>query len=65
MTDKSSIILITDGRANVGIDPIVAARETASLGIGVFTIAIGGTTDAVLSYTDPYTQKRIILEDEN
>lgn len=64
MTDKSSIILITDGRANVGIDPLIAARETAWLGVPVFTIAIWGTSDQVLSYTDPYTQKRITLEDE-
>jgi hypothetical protein len=65
MTDKSSIILITDGRANVGIDPLISARETAWLGIKVFTMAIWGTSEQVLFYTDPYTQKRIILEDEN
>ena len=65
MTDKSSIILITDGRANVGIDPLISARETAWLGIKVFTMEIWGTSEQVLFYTDPYTQKRIILEDEN
>lgn len=64
MIEKSSIILITDGRANVGIDPLIAAHETAWLGIPVFTIAIWGTSDQILTYTDPYTQKRITLEDE-
>ena len=65
VTDKSSIILITDGRANVGIDPLIAARESAWLDISVFTIAIWGTSDEVLYYTDAYTQKRVILQDEN
>lgn len=65
MTDKSSIVLITDGRANIGIDPLIAARETAWLRVPIFTIAIGGTSNDILSYTDPLTNKRVILEDEN
>lgn len=63
-TQKKSIILITDGRANIGIDPLLAAEETMKLGIPIFTIAIGGTSNEVLSYTDPNTQKKIILQDE-
>lgn len=65
MTGKSSIVLITDGRANIGIDPLLAADETASLGYPVYTIAIWGSGSEALTYTDPYSGKRITLEDEN
>ena len=38
---KGSIILITDGRANIGIDPLIAAKESAKQGIRIYTIGIG------------------------
>lgn len=65
VTENSSIILITDGRANVGIDPVVAAIESQFKWIPIFSIAIWGTSDSILSYTDPYTQKRVTLLDED
>lgn len=64
-SDASSIVLITDGRANIGIDPLIAAAESRMAGIPIYTLAIGGTTDTPLSYTDPYTNKRIQLLDED
>jgi Ca-activated chloride channel homolog len=36
-----AILLISDGAANVGSDPIAAAREAASLHIPIYTIALG------------------------
>lgn len=64
-TDKSSIILITDWRANVGIDPVIAAQESRSQGIPIYTIAIGGTSGEPLTYTDTYTNKRLTILDED
>lgn len=36
-----AIVLISDGGSNLGVDPLVAAREAASLRIPVYTIAVG------------------------
>ncbi len=43
---------------------MVASRESAEEHIPIFTIAIGGTTNEILSYMDPYTSKRVTLLDE-
>lgn len=42
LTDPHSIILVTDGRANIGIDPRIALKETSEKNIPVYTIGIGG-----------------------
>lgn len=44
---------------------MVASRESAEKHIPIFTIAIGGTTNEILSYMDPYTSKRVTLLDES
>lgn len=44
------IILITDGRANIGIDPITAAEYLRSHGSRVSAIGIGESSGALLSY---------------
>jgi Ca-activated chloride channel homolog len=49
---SKSIILITDGKANIGIDPIVAAKESFKQGIRIYPIGIGSLSGAELSYTD-------------
>lgn len=36
-----AIVLISDGGSNLGVDPIVAARQAASVHIPVYTIAVG------------------------
>jgi hypothetical protein len=43
---------------------MVASQESKKKGIPIFTIAIGGTTNEILSYMDPYTSKRVTLLDE-
>jgi Ca-activated chloride channel family protein len=53
-----SIILLTDGRANIGIDPIVSAQESRDLGIRIFTVGIGSLSGNELSYTDSYGTKQ-------
>ena len=37
---EKSIILITDGRANIGIDPLIAAKESKENGIHIYSIAV-------------------------
>lgn len=44
------IILMTDGRANIGIDPITAAEYLRSHGARVSAIGIGESSGALLSY---------------
>ena len=39
--DNQIIILLTDGRNNIGLSPIEAAQAAATLGIRVYTIGIG------------------------
>ncbi len=62
---KQSIILVTDGRANIGIDPRIAADETAKLGIPLYTIGIWSASGGQLYYTDPITKKRVYFYDES
>ncbi len=50
---SGAIILMTDGRANLGIDPILAAKTISEQGkTPIFTIGIGNLSGSVLSYTD-------------
>ncbi len=49
---EKSIILLTDGRANIGIDPIVAWQESRESNIKVYTIGIGSLSGSDLFYTD-------------
>lgn len=51
-TGNHAIVLLTDGRANIGIDPLIAAGESANLKNPVFPIGIGNASGAVLSYLD-------------
>lgn len=62
---KQAIILVTDGRANIGIDPRIALEETASQGIPVYTIGIWSSSWGELYYTDPTTRKRVYFYDES
>jgi Ca-activated chloride channel family protein len=45
------IILLTDGAANAGVDPIVAAHQSADRGVRVFTIGFGTTNPSMLVCT--------------
>lgn len=44
------IILLTDGQANTGPNPIDAARRAADLGVRVFTVGLGTAKGAVIGY---------------
>jgi Ca-activated chloride channel family protein len=61
---KRSIILVTDGRANIGIDPRIALTETVDQSIPVYTIGIWSGSSGELSYTDPTTKKKTYFYDE-
>lgn len=61
---KGEILLITDGRANVGIKPMLVANEAQKIWIKIHTIAIGSLSGWVLSYIDD-AGKRQYFYDEN
>lgn len=62
--EKKSIILITDGSANIGSDPIKSTLESQHLNIPIYTIGVGGTTQEPLYYTNS-KGKKIFFLDEN
>lgn len=61
---EKAIILLTDGRANIGIDPIVAAGESLESNIKVYTIGIGSVNSGDLFYTDT-NGKKVYFYSEN
>jgi Mg-chelatase subunit ChlD len=54
MSPEKSIILLTDGRANIGIKPQIAAQEAKENNIKIYTIGIGSLSGGELSYTNTY-----------
>ncbi len=46
--DSAAIILLTDGQATTGPDPIEAARMAAERGVRVYTVGIGTTNGEIL-----------------
>lgn len=49
---NTSIILLTDGSANIGNNPEESAKLSHQKNIKIFTIGIGAKTNQPLSYTD-------------
>jgi Ca-activated chloride channel homolog len=49
----SAIVLLSDGAANAGPDPVTVAREAAKARIPIYTVALG-TPNGVLNNPDPY-----------
>lgn len=47
-----SIILITDGKANIGVDPLISASDIQRGAIPIYTVGIGSTGGVDLFYTD-------------
>lgn len=47
-----SIVLLTDGKANIGIDPRVAVEELKQKNIHIYTVALGSAIWWELAYTD-------------
>lgn len=56
-SQAKSIILLTDGRANIGIDPIVSASESSENNIQIYPVGIGSLKGGDLYYTDSNGQK--------
>lgn len=53
------IILISDGDANVGIDPKVAAYKAKEAGVKIYTIGVGKEDGAPIPVTDRFGNKTI------
>lgn len=58
------IIILTDGRANIGISPIIAAKLLREKNIRTFVIGIGSASGTLL-YTTNALGKREYFRDEN
>ncbi len=52
------LVILTDGDANVGIDPEIAAKKAKEEGIKIYTIGIGKDGGAPLPYTDIMGNKK-------
>jgi len=50
----SAIVLLSDGAANTGVDPVTAAREAGRDRIPIYTVALG-TPDGTLPSPDPFS----------
>jgi len=60
------IILVTDGRSNVGmIDPISAAKLAKTMGIKIYTIGVGGKGPAPYPVEDPILGTQYVLLPED
>lgn len=59
-----SVILVTDGNANIGINPKNAIEVLKNKGITLFSIGIGTKTTDPLFYTDINGQKNYFLDEE-
>jgi Ca-activated chloride channel homolog len=57
------IILLTDGQATTGVDPIAAARMAADRGVRVFTVGIG-TKEGEILRTEGWSM-RVRLDEES
>ncbi|MBI5413944.1 VWA domain-containing protein [Candidatus Peregrinibacteria bacterium] len=56
--DRSKVlILLTDGEANTGVDPILAAKLAAEKNVKVYTIGIGQNGGAPIPVTDMFGRK--------
>lgn len=56
------IILLTDGDANVGADPKIAAQYAHENNVRIYTIGIGTKEGAPLPYRDAFGQKQYIRD---
>lgn len=61
-TWKQIIVLITDGRANIGISPLQAAAEASKKNINIYTIGIWSASWEVLSYMDNSWSRRYFYD---
>ncbi|MHB1207242.1 MAG: VWA domain-containing protein [Rhodospirillaceae bacterium] len=58
----SVVILLTDGQATTGPDPIEAARKSAERGVRIFTVGLGSTEGTVVNFGG--RSSRVQLDEE-
>jgi Ca-activated chloride channel family protein len=56
------IIVLTDGEANMGINPTIAAKLAKEQGVKIYTLGIGDPAGTDLYVTDQYGQKQYFLD---
>ncbi len=61
-SSEKSIILITDWRANLWIDPIISAWESDEQDIHIYTVGIGSVDGKDLFYTNTLWQKNYFYD---
>ena len=59
-----TIILLTDGEANVGVDPALATKYAAEHHIRIYTVGIGKTEGTPLYITNPQTGEKQYFTDQ-
>ncbi len=62
MSRERVVVLLTDGEANVGIDPRSATVYAQEAGVRVYTIGLGSTTGTDLYTTDINGKKQYFLD---
>ncbi|OIO76726.1 hypothetical protein AUJ87_02135 [Candidatus Gracilibacteria bacterium CG1_02_38_174] len=62
MDRKKVIIVLTDGEANMGVDPIIAAKLAKEQGVKIYTLGIGDPDGTDLYVTDKYGQKQYFID---
>jgi Ca-activated chloride channel family protein len=58
------LIVATDGDANVGVDPILAAQKAADEGVRIYTIGIGSEEGALIPATNALGQKTYLTDEQ-
>lgn len=56
------IIMLTDGEANMGINPMVAAKLAREQGVKIYTLGIGDPAGTELYVTDRFGEKQYFLD---
>jgi len=59
---KKVIIVLTDGEANMGVDPVIAAKLAKEQDVKIYTLGIGDPDGTDLYVTDKYGQKQYFID---
>ncbi len=58
----AGVLVVSDGRHNFGPHPVPAARYSASLGVPVFTVGLGGLLPPVDASLEPPDYKEVVFK---
>lgn len=61
---NNTVILITDGRANIGINPITSAEYLHDHKTAIYTIGIGESSGTILSYLDNDGKRQYFFDEK-